>query len=1467
MSSVKKFLSKIDAGSQQNPLIGKVFVVGKFTVTVEDVIAQGGFAVVFLVKAANGNRYALKRMFVNNDHDLAVCKKEIHIARTLSGHKNIIRFAESSVTVTPNKVYEVLILMQYCRGTVIQLMNDRIGQGLGEREILRIFCDVSEAVSRLHHCQTPIIHRDLKLENVLISDDGHYVLCDFGSATARVLDKEQHDIKQIEDEIQKYTTISYRSPEMIDLYGGKSITTKADIWALGCLLYRLCFFTLPFGESSLAIQSGKFTIPDDSKYSKYIHSLIAYMLEEDPDKRPDIFQVSSVAFRLARKECPVPNMNGSPVPDISKLPVPLTESDSRQVKNVAKSTPVTTVESTTVAPRQRPKGQNSATTSGIAPPVQTSIAPRRRPQASANNTDSTAQQQAQALSQQQQQQLQHQQQQQQQQQQQLHQQQYAQQQQQQAGVPKSQVYVSQAGPMTQGQFYQQAQAQGVYTAQQYQYYLRQQQLMQQQQMQQQYRQQLQQQQQLQMQQQMALQQQYMMMQQQQQQNPTQQPGESSDEDQFNLLLQERLQVSGDPRTAAGTANIDTGQTSGVRSNEGQPQLIVFSDSDTSAAHDVNQNSKTFQQKSFKKPPGPLPQKPPKPPRNGDSQQLISITPPTSPKTSVRGHRRNVSDTSGYRMGGKGSAFRAYGGGGGDMLSAIHDLKSKSATTSPINSPPRSLGMTRTVSMDEWNPFEEDNFGTETEDSIFGKEFDKLRRGSNSSISNVKSREDLVMSGSDSSTDPFQNAPFKKHGHASDSDDDFMDSNARQADSSDNSPSVQRENQKSQEPFSVRAALGMSSRYNKLVDSGDYYDGDHTDDKTTDNDKPANKYNKLVDKDRSDFKSNKSKNVNNSNNRRKASLEMKKDVAKSCKNYEENLQKYKRNLPKNTHITASGDVIKSRHRRRESSSSHADEDSISEQKGTEFYYRELDDEYGSRPSAHVTKKDHDVISMVSTSSQEYDPTPKHLPVPPPPNCTSEQEAASTPPEKPDPIIGHEHGVRPLLDDDELENAYDGSNPTPGASETASEAETIYASPQSSEPTSPVSKPETTDIFGAAPFRKKASRKKRPSSGIYSGVKASSKDDIYKVSTYVKPTVPPKPRLPSKPSQNKEDSGKMSHTNKHRNRRHASGGEMSVGLLARSDDSDSDDANVNDIFGNAPFIKRSSSSTDAVLHISPLCEQNFPNKAFESRNGIANSFSVDSLNLRAEALPDSFGAIPFNTMQVRSASSVISHGRAMSEQRSPVSTVPFQTVSSPVSSPPTIPVTTRSTTSPTRPVPAPKPTRFQESSVPVIKRERESVKTRELNEPAPNYHKFKDEYDSGEDDFVQLEKPKYFKSKQSRSPRPPDRDIESSAFSNMSFNDDFDDEEQEAVNIGMSASMNEASLHSVKSSNSQNLNVGQSQQTGFVKDPSPVNQDSIKPPNDGGYDTSTWPRKRHKVPSKQHATAEPFTVKKRVDSIFR
>lgn len=98
---MKKLFSKIDNSNKDpNCFIGKQFVVGRTSVIVEDVIAEGkfkillyiiffiylmlltflgGFAVVFLVKS-NNKKYALKRLFVNDEVDLGVAKKEIQIA-------------------------------------------------------------------------------------------------------------------------------------------------------------------------------------------------------------------------------------------------------------------------------------------------------------------------------------------------------------------------------------------------------------------------------------------------------------------------------------------------------------------------------------------------------------------------------------------------------------------------------------------------------------------------------------------------------------------------------------------------------------------------------------------------------------------------------------------------------------------------------------------------------------------------------------------------------------------------------------------------------------------------------------------------------------------------------------------------------------------------------------------------------------------------------------------------------------------------------------------------------------------------------------------------------------------------------------------------------------------------------------------------------------------------------------------
>ncbi|XP_062308041.1 BMP-2-inducible protein kinase [Osmerus eperlanus] len=339
---------------------GKVFAVGRYQVTVEELIAEGGFSVVFLARTHAGVRCALKRMYVNNVPDLNIYRREVTIMKELSGHKNIVGYLDSSINAVSDSVWEVLILMEYCKaGQVVKQMNERLGVGFSEPEVLTIFCDTCEAVARLHQCKTPVLHRDLKVENILLNDQGSYVLCDFGSATHKVLLPHKDGVTAVEDEIKKYTTLSYRAPEMINLYTGKPITPKADIWALGCLLYKLCFFSLPFGESQVAICDGSFIIPDNSKFSFKLHCLIRYMLEPEQEKRPDIYQVSYFAFKFAGKDCPVPNLFSSPLP--TALPEPLTASEvaARRSMTKARITESVGPTETSIAPRQRPKAAGS----------------------------------------------------------------------------------------------------------------------------------------------------------------------------------------------------------------------------------------------------------------------------------------------------------------------------------------------------------------------------------------------------------------------------------------------------------------------------------------------------------------------------------------------------------------------------------------------------------------------------------------------------------------------------------------------------------------------------------------------------------------------------------------------------------------------------------------------------------------------------------------------------------------------------------------------------------------------------------------------------------------------------------------------------------------------------------------------------------------------------------------------------
>ncbi|BGP01339.1 hypothetical protein RTG_01194 [Rhodotorula toruloides ATCC 204091] len=297
---------------------GTVVDVGEYRVTVDKFLSEGGFAHVYLATSAvplpKGSpaattKHVLKRMVVPDKRGVTEVGKEVEVMRQLKNHPKIVNMIEASVADLPggvdgSKGYEIYILMEWCPGGgIIDMMNTRLQNRLTEGEILKIFSDVVEAVAHMHYQSPPLIHRDLKVENILLTPPQTYKLCDFGS-TCKPLPREKvptsvEGIQKIELEINKTTTLQYRAPELVDVWGRKGFDEKIDIWALGVLLYKLCFYTTPFEEHGpLAILNAQYKFPPYPAYSSQIRALIASMLQERASQRPNIYQVHEMVCQL-----------------------------------------------------------------------------------------------------------------------------------------------------------------------------------------------------------------------------------------------------------------------------------------------------------------------------------------------------------------------------------------------------------------------------------------------------------------------------------------------------------------------------------------------------------------------------------------------------------------------------------------------------------------------------------------------------------------------------------------------------------------------------------------------------------------------------------------------------------------------------------------------------------------------------------------------------------------------------------------------------------------------------------------------------------------------------------------------------------------------------------------------------------------------------------------------------------------
>ncbi|PNJ23666.1 cyclin-G-associated kinase isoform X2 [Pongo pygmaeus] len=289
------------SGRDHSDFVGQTVELGDLRLRVRRVLAEGGFAFVYEAQdVGSGREYALKRLLSNEEEKNRAIIQEVCFMKKLSGHPNIVQFCSAASIgkeESDTGQAEFLLLTELCKGQLVEFLKKMESRGpLSCDTVLKIFYQTCRAVQHMHRQKPPIIHRDLKVENLLLSNQGTIKLCDFGSATTISHYPDYSWSAQrralVEEEITRNTTPMYRTPEIIDLYSNFPIGEKQDIWALGCILYLLCFRQHPFEDGAkLRIVNGKYSIPPhDTQYTVF-HSLIRAMLQVNPEERLSIAEV------------------------------------------------------------------------------------------------------------------------------------------------------------------------------------------------------------------------------------------------------------------------------------------------------------------------------------------------------------------------------------------------------------------------------------------------------------------------------------------------------------------------------------------------------------------------------------------------------------------------------------------------------------------------------------------------------------------------------------------------------------------------------------------------------------------------------------------------------------------------------------------------------------------------------------------------------------------------------------------------------------------------------------------------------------------------------------------------------------------------------------------------------------------------------------------------------------------------
>jgi eukaryotic-like serine/threonine-protein kinase len=280
----------------------------------QGVLGHGGMASVYLAQdSALERTVAIKvvsEAFAADGDARRRLVREARLAARLS-HPNIVRIYD--IEAVDERPYLVL---EHVDGPTLAEELGRRGS-LPPAEVARIGRQVSAGLAYAH--TAGLVHRDVKSRNLLCAGDGTVKIADFGIARAA-------DSTEITLAGTVLGTASYLAPEQAR---GDPVTSAADVYSLGVVLYELLTGRPPYTADSLAElvsrqAQGKVAAPSRANpgVSQELDSIVLACLSNDPEARPTSAQLGGALARALSEDEPTTSLPApiSPATPRAKFP-------------------------------------------------------------------------------------------------------------------------------------------------------------------------------------------------------------------------------------------------------------------------------------------------------------------------------------------------------------------------------------------------------------------------------------------------------------------------------------------------------------------------------------------------------------------------------------------------------------------------------------------------------------------------------------------------------------------------------------------------------------------------------------------------------------------------------------------------------------------------------------------------------------------------------------------------------------------------------------------------------------------------------------------------------------------------------------------------------------------------------------------------------------------------------------------